>query len=93
MPVGRTSSERIIAAALSKVRNAAEGQRHHNLRNAALTIGGLLDAAGMGEAEARQMLMQAAKEAGAADLRNAENTVVWGLQTGRANPLNLTGAS
>ena len=89
---GATGSPvRIIAAALARVRNAAEGQRHYNLRNAALTLGGLLDTAGMGEAEARQMLVQAAKDAGARDLRNAENTAVWGLQTGRAKPLNLGG--
>ena len=89
MPIGRTSSERIIAAVLAKVRNAADGQRHYNLRRAALTIGGLLDIAGIGEAEARKMLVQAAKDAGAADLQNAENTAAWGLQTGRSKPLNL----
>ena len=92
-PASNTEVERMIAAALFKVEMAGEGQRHQRLRAAARTIGGVLDQAGIGEAEAAEALYTAVRRAGgdAVDGRNAASTIAWGLAKGRAEPLDLGG--
>jgi hypothetical protein len=88
-----TSIERLIARSLFKVETASEGQRHDLLRAAARTIGGVLDQAGIGEAEVARALLDAVKRAGGAavDERNASATIAWGLARGRQSPLQIGG--
>lgn len=88
-----TSVERLIARSLVKVETAGEGQRHDQLRAASRTIGGVLDQAGIGDAEATRALLDAVKRAGglAIDERNASATIAWGLARGRQSPLQLGG--
>ena len=84
---------RLIASALRNVQTAGEGQRHYQLRNSARLIGGVIDSAGIGEDAAAQALYDAVKSAGgnAVDGKNAAATIRWGLQIGRAAPIDLGG--
>jgi hypothetical protein len=86
-------AERMLARAISRVETAGPGQRHHHLRAAACTVGGLLDAAGLSEGDAVAMLMGAVLRAGggAVDQRNASATIRWGLDRGRSSPLDVGG--
>lgn len=86
-----TSAQNMVDASLRRLRTAAEGSRHHTLRAAACTLGGLLDAAGMSRAEAADHLLHAVLEAGGnrVDRANAKATIAWGLDKGARSPLNL----
>jgi Bifunctional DNA primase/polymerase, N-terminal len=84
--------ETIIKRALDGVRNAAEGQKHIRLRNAALLLGGIMDQAGFSEGEAVQWLLDALPRT-VVDWNNAERTARWGLQAGGATPVNASGRS
>jgi hypothetical protein len=85
--------ERLIARSLLRVETASEGQRHTRLRAAACTIGGVLDQAGIGEAEAARALLDAVKRAGglAVTDSNASATIAWGLAKGRLAPMGIGG--
>jgi hypothetical protein len=86
---GNIRTLRLVERALFRVRTAPPGQRHINLRAAACTLGGLLDAAGISEAEAERELFAAVLAAGGNDVaeRNARATIAWGLRKGREKPL------
>lgn len=82
-------ARRMTDALLERLARTAPGQRHHALRATARTIGGLLDAAGLSEAEASNLLFSAILTAGGSDVnrRNATETIAWALSKGRAAPL------
>ncbi len=85
------SSRRIdafIGAILNRVRTAPEGAKHYTLRNAALSIGGVLYQAGLSEADAASLL-RSALPATVLNLRNAEKTIEWGLARGAERPIEL----
>ena len=84
-----TSAQNMVDASLRKLREAAEGSRHHTLRAASCTLGGLLEAAGMSRADAADQLLHAILEAGGArvDQQNARATIEWGLTKGAQSPL------
>jgi hypothetical protein len=86
---GRQCVDRMIANALLRVRTAAHGDKHRTLRAAAVTIGGLIDAAGISGADAHRQLLDAVTAAGALDLKKAAKTAEWGLSRGRERPLTL----
>ncbi len=71
-------------------RTAPDGQKHHVLRNAALSIGGMMDQAQFGEADAIKQLLSALP-ASVRDWRAAEATIAWGLANGRARPIEFQG--
>ena len=79
--------QRVTERVLTRVAHAREGQRHYALRKGAYTIGGLLDRLPFGKAEAENRLVEAARQAGAADLENARRTAAWGLDCGIKAPL------
>lgn len=81
----------ILAASLTRLRTAPEGQRHYRLRAAARTLGGLAEVAGISDADAERELLAAVQAAGgdAVIERNAAATISWGLAQGRARPLSL----
>lgn len=81
----------ILAASLARLRTAPEGQRHHRLRAAARTLGGLAGLVGITDADAERELLAAVLAAGGAavDVTNASATIRWGLTQGRAMPLCL----
>jgi hypothetical protein len=88
---GATSDEdveRFIDGALARVRAAADGQKHHRLRDTARLLGGIQAQAGFSDAEAVRWLVDAlpntVKDRGA-----AERTARWGLDTGRSAPIKL----
>ncbi len=83
------AAHRIAQAVLGRLASATDGQRHYRLRAAACTLGGLLDHLPMGADEAQRRLLDAAKQAGAADMENAARTAAWGLAKGRTAPLAL----
>lgn len=89
---GTGAPERMISCAVARVASAAQGHLHNTLRAAACTIGGVLDQANLSRGEAARMLLDAARDAGAADLGNASRTIDWGLDRGAASPLKLEGA-
>jgi len=79
-----------LTNALRRVETAPGGHRHVDLRNAALTIGGLLDVASLSSDEAAEALLAAVLRAGGdyVDRRNARATIAWGLEQGRLRPLS-----
>lgn len=81
----------MVDRALARVRSAARGSRHHTLRAAACTIGGLLDAAGISRNQAEEMLLQAVLASGGGDIdrRNALGTIAWALDRGTSRPLTM----
>jgi hypothetical protein len=81
----------MLTRALANVKAAPAGQRHYRLRDAALTIGGLLHLLDIDQTKAFERLVSSAQEAGAADIEAAGKTALWGLENGRARPLTLGG--
>ncbi|GAB0119918.1 bifunctional DNA primase/polymerase [Acidisoma sp. 7E03] len=72
---------------ISRVKHAADGQRHYRLRAAACTIGGVLDRSELSEGDVTDRLLNAVADAGAEDMVNAAKTVRWGLERGATSPL------
>lgn len=75
-------------AVQDRVRGAAEGSKHFVLRNAALSLGGIADAAGLSDEEATQLLLQSLPGT-VKDWKNAAKTIAWGLTHGRNRPIEL----
>jgi putative DNA primase/helicase len=73
---------------LGRVSSAADGQKHYQLRNAALSLGGIIDKAGISVSSAVQMLVDALP-GNVADWDNAKKTALWGVERGQAKPLEL----
>lgn len=71
-----------------RVSRAPEGAKHFTLRNAALSLGGIMDAAGLSEEAATQLLLNALP-ATVKDWKNAAKTIAWGLTHGRNRPIEL----
>lgn len=73
---------------VSRVVSAAEGQKHTTLRNAALSLGGIIDAAGISVDDAVRMLKDALPGT-VEDWGNAEKTALWGIMQGQQRPIEL----
>jgi hypothetical protein len=78
--------ERVKQRAIDLVSGAADGQKHYRLRAAARLLGGIQHRAGFSDSEAAQWLINALP-AGVKDAINAERTALWGLDNGRAAPI------
>ena len=78
--------ERRVDSILANVRSAPEGQKHVELRNAALALGGWLHLGGYSRTEAVAWLL-AALPSTVQDWKAAQRTAEWGLDTGAAEPL------
>jgi hypothetical protein len=80
-----------MTTTLTRLEMAAAGQKHDRLRAAAVTIGGLMDEAGITVVDAERTLLQAVRRAGGAEVveSNARKTIAWGLDRGRRSPLRL----
>jgi hypothetical protein len=76
----------MIERAYGRVRSAAPGQRHYQLRAAAATLGGLLRYL-PGQTTVENALVDLIMSTGAEDRRNAEKTAHWALDRGQASPL------
>lgn len=81
----------MIFRAYERVRNAAPGQRHAQLRAAAATLGGLTRFTGRSSEQIERDLVELIMATGAQDRRNAEKTAHWAMQKGSGSPL-LNGA-
>ena len=79
--------EAMVSRALHRVATAAEGHRHETLRNAALTIGGVLHSVGLSRDQAAGLLLDATMRAGWDNPKKTADTIHWGLETGAASPL------
>ena len=79
----------IIGRQLYAVETASEGQRHYTVRDAARTIGGLIEDLGISTEDAAQKLYEAVQRAGAENDEQAAKTIAWGLQVGAAAPLEI----
>ena len=90
-PVTRAAAtsraEKMLAHALERVANAAPGQRHHQLRAAGCTIGGILHLLSASEESLRDELLAAVIAAGAEDHKNALQTIIWALEKGKKTKL------
>jgi AAA domain/Bifunctional DNA primase/polymerase, N-terminal len=87
-PISSARLNGFVSSLQARVRAAPEGGKHYQLRNAALSLGGIMDQAGITEADALQRLLSALPE-GVADWANAEKTARWGLSRGRERPIEL----
>lgn len=81
--------DRVVQNAIARVRSAAEGQKHFQLRNAALLLGGIQDRSGFSDGEAIHWLLDALP-ASVRDWKAATETASWGLAQGRCRPLELS---
>ena len=88
VPTSDARHEAYRLAILSNVREAADGQKHQALRNAALALGGIAEAAEFSDDEATSWLMNALPPS-VRDWNVARNTAAWGLIAGRERPLKL----
>ena len=77
-----------VESLLANVRNAAGGQKHHVLRDNARALGGILATAGISEADAHALLMDALPDT-VDDWNNAAKTATDGLRHGQAEPFDL----
>lgn len=75
-------------AVIRRVESAPEGAKHHTLRAAARTLGGIQVAAGFSDSSAIEKLIKALPST-AKDLIGARKTAAWGLEDGRKYPLEL----
>lgn len=73
---------------VNRVSTARDGQKHETLRNAALSMGGIIDQAGITPADAIDMLVNALPSS-VEDWGNAKKTAAWGIEHGRSQPLEL----
>lgn len=80
--------EAVIRNALSKVRGAADGQKHHILRNQAMLLGGYQHAGGYSASEAVAWIMEALP-ASAKDRKAAATTALWGFEQGATKPIDI----
>ena len=81
-----TRAALMIERAYNRVKQAAPGQRHYELRAAAATLGGLIRfLPGAGTVE--QVLVDLIMSTGAEDRTNAEKTAHWALDRGVSSPL------
>jgi hypothetical protein len=87
-PVSSKRLDRIVEGALAKVRAAPDGQKHNILRDQALLLGGIQHLAGFSAGEAVRWLMDALP-ASAKDRNAAEETAIWGVENGRARPVEI----
>lgn len=72
---------------LARVASAVDGAKHETLRNAALSLGGIQQAAGFSDEQAVEMLIGALPSA--KDWTAARVTAKWGIEHGRLRPLVL----
>jgi hypothetical protein len=85
------SSKRIdgfVRSICDRVRAAPEGGKHFALRNAALSMGGIMAAAGLTEATATETLIHALPGT-VKDWNNATKTIAWGIKFGSARPIEF----
>ena len=78
----------LVTNILGRVRAAPDGAKHFTLRNAALSFGGIQEAAGLSQSEAARMLHDALPSS-VKDWKGADATIAWGLEHGRERPLVL----
>jgi hypothetical protein len=88
LPISDRRLEGYRASVLAKVRKAGDGQKHTQLRNAALALGGIQDQAGFTDDQAVAWLTEALPP-GVKDWRLARQTAGWALAAGRDKPLVL----
>jgi hypothetical protein len=82
-----TRAALMIERAFMRVRSAAPGERHHTLRAAARTLGGLTRFLHQSDSELARYLTDLIMSTGAIDRLNAEKTAAWAIDRGRQAPL------
>lgn len=88
---GELDSKRLdgfVRSVLDRVSRAPEGGKHFVLRNAALSLGGIQEAAGLSDQRAGEMLLAALPQT-VKDWKGAAKTIAWGLERGRGKPIEL----
>ena len=78
----------VLRSALERVRNAADGTKHHTLRDQARLLGGFAHAAGWSRDAIVTELLEALPKS-AKDLKAARNTAEWGFDAGVSRPLDV----
>ncbi len=86
VPASSARLEGLRASILANVQRAGDGQKHLQLRNAALALGGIAEQAGFSDAEAVDWLLTALPD-GVKDWEIARQTAAWGVAAGRDAPL------
>jgi hypothetical protein len=79
--------EDVIRRAIQRVGGAPEGAKHQELRKAARLLGGVQADAGFSDSEAVSWLRDALPPSTVKDWVNVERTALWGLESGRREPL------
>jgi hypothetical protein len=73
---------------IDRVRRATDTQKHHTLRDCARLLGGIQRSVGFSDSEAVRWLLDALP-ASVIDWERARKTAEWGLDVGRAAPIDL----
>lgn len=79
----------IMQKAMSLIKNAVHGERHHKIRSAARLLGGYVATDYLDEAYVKSALMDAVQEINYDDLNDAKKTIDYGVASGRLNPLEI----
>jgi hypothetical protein len=87
-----SNPDAVVQRAIRFVAAAPEGRKHDDLRRAARLLGGIQHAAGFSDADAIKWLKDALP-ATVQDWNSAEATISWGLQSGRAKPIEHLGGA
>ena len=87
----RRYAEAALTKTCDRLRQATNGQRHHDLFVAACSLGRFVGAGLLSRADTATWLLSAIAAAGAENLHNAANTIEDGFQRGEREPLELRG--
>lgn len=83
-------SVRVMATAVAMVRASTDGNKHDNLRNAAVLLGGYIATGRVNQDEAIKLLEEEIKQKHPKDFDLARQTIRDGIDYGKARPLHET---
>jgi Bifunctional DNA primase/polymerase, N-terminal len=87
-PIPEKRLNGFVQSLVKRVREAPEGGKHYALRNAALSLGGIQQAAALSDDHASSILTEALPST-VKDWKNAKETIAWGLKFGKLKPIEL----
>jgi hypothetical protein len=79
----------IIERAVSMIKGAQEGERHHKIRAASRLLGGYIASNVINEIDAKEALMNAVIYINYDDMNDARKAIDYGMNTGKLNPIEI----
>ena len=79
----------IIERAVSMIKGAQEGERHHKIRAASRLLGGYIATNVVDETDAKEALMNAVLYINYDDMNDARKAIDYGMNAGKLNPIEI----